>query len=86
MEANSRMDEWNGLVDEYIESGTDRRSRFDIERTSKIGLHGGPLYRQCDADECETYEVRDVALLKQCSACKLVSTSYETTVGLTFIE
>ncbi len=67
------MDEWNALVDEYIASGKDRRSRFDIERLSKIGAHGGPLYRECEADECKLYEVRDVETLRKCSGCKIVS-------------
>lgn len=67
------MVEWNGLVDEYIATGKDIRPRIDIERMSKIGVHGGPLYRQCEADGCDRYEGIDIQTLKHCAGCKLVS-------------
>lgn len=74
-QGKSRMERWNGYIDEYIASGQDKRPRFEIERLSKIGAHGGPLYRQCEAESCERYEGRDVAAFKLCSGCKLVRVS-----------
>ncbi|KAK7032911.1 hypothetical protein R3P38DRAFT_2773413 [Favolaschia claudopus] len=36
--------QWNALVDEYIETQSDKRSRYDIERAAKIGVWHGALY------------------------------------------
>lgn len=65
-------EEWNRHVDEYIALGRDRRSRVDIELAAKIGLHGGPLYRRCEAEGCTKVESRDVDRMKCCGNCKLV--------------
>lgn len=74
-ESKERMDEWNTLVDSYINSTKDARSRFEIELFAKIGMDGGPLYKRCEAQSCTNVEVRDVTpgQMKRCSACKLVS-------------
>lgn len=68
---SSRSRAWTN--DEYIASSKDTRERFDIERMSKIGLHGGPLHRRCEASGCDKFGHRDVEKM-QCSGCKLVST------------
>ena len=57
------MEKWNALVDEYIATGKDKRPRFEIERLSKIGSHGGPLDRQCEAVSCSPWKVMDGAVL-----------------------
>ncbi|KAF7796455.1 hypothetical protein EIP86_007632 [Pleurotus ostreatoroseus] len=72
IEAQQRMNEWNTAVDRYIATEGDPRSRFNIELESKIGLHGGPLYRYCEAEGCDHVEKRDVESMKRCSGCKLV--------------
>lgn len=66
------MNEWNGAVDRYIATKKDPRPRFDIELEAKIGPHGGPLYRECEAEDCDRVECRDVEKLKCCGSCKLV--------------
>ena len=63
---------WNDAVDEYIATQNDFRLRFDIELEAKIGLDGGPLYKTCEALDCDRVEQRDVESLKQCSGCKRV--------------
>ncbi|KAJ3551210.1 hypothetical protein NM688_g4837 [Phlebia brevispora] len=72
LEAQSRMDEWNTEVDKYISNKCDPRSTLEIEVEDKIGLHGGPLHRRCEAKNCSNIEGRDVEKLKYCSGCKLV--------------
>lgn len=66
--------EWNGFVDDYIRSGVDSRPAHEIERTSKIALNGGALYRQCEGPDCTVWESSDVSL-RVCSRCKIVSQS-----------
>ena len=72
VEGKKRMDEWNNQVDRYIATAGDPRPRFDIELQAKIGIHGGPLYRRCEAEDCDRVEVRDVEKLKCCGSCKMV--------------
>lgn len=66
------MNEWNRAVDQYMAMQTDFRSRFDIELAAKIGPHGGPLYKHCEAEDCDKVEPRDVEKMKCCAQCKLV--------------
>lgn len=72
VECKEYSEEWNKLVDDYISLRRDRRSRLDIELAAKIGLHGGPLYRHCEAKGCKKVERRDVDKMKCCGSCKLV--------------
>ncbi|THV06566.1 hypothetical protein K435DRAFT_773245 [Dendrothele bispora CBS 962.96] len=72
VEGNKRMQEWNAAVDEYIKTPGDTRNRIDIEIEAKIGPHGGPLYRHCEAEECSIVEGRDIQKLQGCSQCRLV--------------
>ena len=60
------MKMWNEAVDKYIEVSGDPRPRLHIERAAKVGPHGGPLYRHCEAEDCERVEGRDVETLKCC--------------------
>ncbi|TFY60313.1 hypothetical protein EVJ58_g5227 [Rhodofomes roseus] len=43
-----RAEEWNAAIDDYIALGTDQRDVRQIERCSKVGIDGGPLYKQCE--------------------------------------
>ncbi|KAF5368927.1 hypothetical protein D9758_002888 [Tetrapyrgos nigripes] len=72
LEGHKRMSEWNKEVDRYIETMHDPRNRIDIEVESKIGPHGGPLYRFCEAEDCDKVEGRDLDKMKACSQCQLV--------------
>lgn len=72
VECKKRADEWNAAVDEYVASGIDGRPVWDIEANSKIGLNGGPLYKGCEAEDCDNIEGRYVEKMKCCSSCKLV--------------
>lgn len=68
---------WNALIDDYIASGKDvqGRSREEIERVAKIGPWNGALIRVCEGVGCEKVERKDVAILKQCTRCKIVRVS-----------
>ncbi|KAJ6623138.1 hypothetical protein B0H10DRAFT_2011329 [Mycena sp. CBHHK59/15] len=63
--------EWNALVDEYIKTSKDQRSRQAIERAAKIGTWNGALIRVCEGPGCEKVEGTDVEILKLCSKCKM---------------
>ncbi|CAL1717168.1 unnamed protein product [Somion occarium] len=69
-ESKTCMEKWNALVDTYIASGVDSRSRFDIELAAKISMSGGPLYKHCDATNCRHVEKRDVPAMKTCGRCQ----------------
>ena len=64
------MDEWNSLVDEYINLKGSARDGVDIELEAKVGLDGGPLHKHCSA--CGKFQGRDVASLMRCSGCSVV--------------
>lgn len=66
------MNEWNEAVDKYIATQGDPRPPFEIALQAKIGIHGGPLYRHCEAEGCSKVEDRDVDKMKGCGKCKLV--------------
>ncbi|KAK7032245.1 hypothetical protein VNI00_013203 [Paramarasmius palmivorus] len=70
VEAHKRMEEWNTAVDEYISTVHDYRPRIDIEIASKIGMNGGPLYKRCQADDCNKAEKRDLEKLLRCGSCE----------------
>ena len=72
VEAHKRMEEWNTAVDEYISTVHDYRPRIDIEIASKIGMNGGPLYKRCQADDCNKAEKRDLEKLLRCGSCEAV--------------
>ncbi|KAF9471246.1 hypothetical protein BDN70DRAFT_869315 [Pholiota conissans] len=65
------MRTWNSLVDQYIEEGTDKRSKFDIERAAKIGIRAGALIRTCEGVGCCKVERRDIEALKSCAKCNI---------------
>ncbi|CAA7262703.1 unnamed protein product [Cyclocybe aegerita] len=62
---------WNAAIEEYIHSGTDPRSRLEIERAAKIGTWGGALIRRCQGPDCTNIEDRDARVFSQCSACQI---------------
>ncbi|KAJ7078085.1 hypothetical protein C8R44DRAFT_825635 [Mycena epipterygia] len=68
-EGKSFVEKWNQAVDDYIESGVDRRPRKSIENAAMLGMAGGPLYRKCEADGCPNVEGRDSVKLLVCSGC-----------------
>ncbi|KAF5364887.1 hypothetical protein D9758_008106 [Tetrapyrgos nigripes] len=72
VEYYDRMREWNKIVDQYIATVPDSRTRIEIEIQSKIGPHGGPLYRFCEAEGCKTAEGRDLEKIQGCAGCQLV--------------
>lgn len=76
IEAQTRVAIWNTLVDKYILNEYDSRSRLEIEIEAKIGLDGGPLFKQCEAKGCTNVEGRDINKLKYCSGCKLVGVAF----------
>ncbi len=63
---------WNKAVDDYIDLGHDRRARIEIERSAKIGLSNGALYRLCEGEDCGKMEGKDIKTLRVCSKCKMV--------------
>ncbi|KDR78152.1 hypothetical protein GALMADRAFT_278463 [Galerina marginata CBS 339.88] len=67
------QESWNKLIDEYIATGTDKRSVFDIEAAAKIAVWNGPYVRRCEGPACGKLEFRDVEKLQQCTTCKLSS-------------
>ncbi|KAJ3512054.1 hypothetical protein NLJ89_g3747 [Agrocybe chaxingu] len=69
---------WNAAIEEYIHSGTDPRSRFEIERAAKIGTWGGALIRQCQGPDCTNVEDRNLKAFSQCSACQINSQHHST--------
>ncbi|KIY65735.1 hypothetical protein CYLTODRAFT_400012 [Cylindrobasidium torrendii FP15055 ss-10] len=72
-DATSRMNLWNGLVDEYLDRTFHQEgARFLFEKEAKIGLHGGPLFRHCESPGCGNVKDRDVDSLQKCSSCKLI--------------
>ncbi len=66
------MEEWNAAVDSYINEELDMTPIFEIEMEAKIDSRGGPLYKCCEAEGCDSVEGRDVDKMKCCSGCKLV--------------
>ena len=66
------MNKWNADVDAYISESSDKRSTFDIELEAKIGWHGGPHYKRCEAKGCVNTEGREIEKMKRCSGCKRV--------------
>ncbi|CAA7262693.1 unnamed protein product [Cyclocybe aegerita] len=62
---------WNSLVDEYIALGTDSRSAFEIARAAKVGTWGGAYIRQCEGENCDKVEQKDVEKLQQCIKCQM---------------
>ncbi|KAJ6577314.1 hypothetical protein B0H19DRAFT_553234 [Mycena capillaripes] len=70
--SESRQKRWNALIDEYIDTQKDKRSRHSIERAAKIGTWNGALLRACEGPECNKIEGADVETLKCCGKCKMV--------------
>ncbi|KAJ7209773.1 hypothetical protein GGX14DRAFT_521305 [Mycena pura] len=68
---DNRQQRWNTLIDEYIDTQKDRRTRHSIERAAKIGTWNGALLRACEGPECNKIEGADVKILKCCSKCKM---------------
>ncbi|KII86011.1 hypothetical protein PLICRDRAFT_44466 [Plicaturopsis crispa FD-325 SS-3] len=62
---------WNAAVDAYIGLGTDARPKEEIERSAKIGIFHGALYRRCEGPQCTKLEGRDIAKLKTCARCSI---------------
>ena len=78
IEAQRRMKDWNDAVDRYIDDD-ENLDYIEIDTEFKIGLHGGPLYRSCEADGCyksdsfvEGLEEFGIGNMKCCSACRRV--------------
>ncbi|KAJ6520747.1 hypothetical protein DFH09DRAFT_1426614 [Mycena vulgaris] len=69
--AESRQKRWNALVDEYIDTQGDLRSRRSIERAAKIGTWNGALIRTCEGPDCGKFEGNDIDKLKLCSKCQM---------------
>ncbi|KAF5364996.1 hypothetical protein D9758_008095 [Tetrapyrgos nigripes] len=72
IESYDSMREWNAHVDRYIATIPDPRPRIEIEIQSKIGPHGGPLYRFCEAKGCNKVEGRELEKMQGCAGCHLV--------------
>ncbi|KAJ6588717.1 hypothetical protein B0H19DRAFT_1100838 [Mycena capillaripes] len=45
IDGKEAMNYWNQVIDDYIASGVDNRGRRIIENSAKIGIAGGPLFR-----------------------------------------
>ncbi|KAJ6570264.1 hypothetical protein DFH09DRAFT_426104 [Mycena vulgaris] len=69
--AKSRQKRWNALVDEYIDTQGDLRSRRSIERAAKIGKWNGALIRTCEGPDCGKFEETDIDKLRSCSRCEM---------------
>ncbi|KAJ7116317.1 hypothetical protein C8R44DRAFT_627700, partial [Mycena epipterygia] len=69
--SESRQKRWNALIDEYIATKGDRRSKHMIERAAKIGTWNGALIRMCEGPDCGKFEGAEVETLKLCSKCKI---------------
>ncbi|KAF8207242.1 hypothetical protein K438DRAFT_1815953 [Mycena galopus ATCC 62051] len=52
----SEQKRWNALIDEYIATQGDGRSRHSIERAAKIGTWHGALIRTCEGPGCTEVE------------------------------
>ncbi|KAJ7671670.1 hypothetical protein DFH06DRAFT_122022 [Mycena polygramma] len=69
--AQSRQERWNAVVDEYINTQKDGRSRHSIERAAKIGPWNGALLRACEGPNCNRVEGANFDILKLCGKCKM---------------
>ncbi|KAJ7352505.1 hypothetical protein DFH08DRAFT_1078177, partial [Mycena albidolilacea] len=68
----SEQQRWNKLVDEYICTQKDGRSKHSIERAAKIGTWHGALIRACEGPSCTKIEGPNGESFKHCSKCKMV--------------
>ncbi|EPQ56112.1 hypothetical protein GLOTRDRAFT_128069 [Gloeophyllum trabeum ATCC 11539] len=69
-QATEKAKDWNGLIDRYIELGTDPRPSLEIEQAAKINNYCGALHRKCEGVACGKLERRDLEKLNLCSKCK----------------
>ncbi|KIM82689.1 hypothetical protein PILCRDRAFT_7602 [Piloderma croceum F 1598] len=66
-----RQMRWNALVDEYIQTSSDKRPKIEIERAAKLGSSLGALYPVCDGNDCKIRGGGEVNRLCTCSGCKM---------------
>ncbi|KAF8207238.1 hypothetical protein K438DRAFT_1815947 [Mycena galopus ATCC 62051] len=68
---NNEQKQWNALVDEYIATQGDKRSRHSIERAAKIGTWQGALIRTCEGPGCTEVEGLNHPTFSYCGKCKM---------------
>lgn len=67
-----RQQEWNELIDQYIQQrpGDDQRLALEIEKANKVSWRGGPLFHRCGNPACRNVEDTPQQF-NCCSACKV---------------
>jgi hypothetical protein len=68
------MSRWNALVDEYIQTSSDKRPKNEIEQAAKLGSSLGALYPG-EGNDCGI-RGGEVDRLCASSGCKMVRNSF----------
>jgi hypothetical protein len=72
-ECKRRKGVWNSAIDEYIELGTDTRSREEIEVTAKLGINLGAFLPRCERIGCNNkaaWKDNESVKFRRCGKCK----------------
>lgn len=72
------IEQWNGLIEQYIRMNIDPRPAETIRRAIKLGAWGGAFYATCLNLGCGKVHAINGVQLKKCSRCHVVRKIPET--------